>query len=214
MGVATNIVLNYFYMKRFFVYMVVVLAAACSKGNTGPAGVQGPAGPQGVKGDSGNANVVVDTFSLTSAQFAYNSFYNFETTGGSVDEWFTRYHDCAFPAVTGEVLATGMVLAYFVPDPLDFPNQWAPLPYSFLAFGDQYYYNFAFQTDTGVVRIQYYYTPNGTSGTIPNTLSTEVIPTRRYKLIAVSGEVADAMRREQVDVGDEAAVTAFAGTGK
>jgi hypothetical protein len=54
--------------------------------------------------------------------------------------------------VTSGVLATGMVLAYFVPDPPDYPDQWVPLPYSFLAFGEQYYYNFAYQTNVGIVR--------------------------------------------------------------
>jgi hypothetical protein len=102
-----------------------------------------------------------------------------------------------------------MVLAYFTPDADNYPEEWVPLPYSFPAFSDQYYYNFAYQTNVGTVRIHYFYSPNGASGTLPTTLSTDVIATHRFKLVAVSGQIADAMRQANVDLEDEAAVRRF-----
>jgi hypothetical protein len=168
-----------------------------------PVLLQGPQGPMG------NANVMVDTFSLVSSQYAWNSFYGFETASLASTSFLTRYHDCPFPAVTSGVLATGMVLAYFTSDGYSYPDQWVPLPYSFPAFSDQYYYNFAYQTNVGTVRIQYFYSPNGANGTLPTTLSTDVIATHRFKLVAVSGQIADAMRQANVNLEDEAAVRRF-----
>jgi len=118
-------------------------------------------GVQGPQGSQGNADVMVDTFSLTGAQFAWNSWYTFASSNGSYTEYFTRYHDCPFSAVTADVLASGMVLAYFVPDTASYPNQWVPLPYTFLAFNSAFYYNFVYQTSVGSVRIHYFYTANG-----------------------------------------------------
>lgn len=204
--------LKYTNMKKLLFYAAVLLAASCTKqGPAGPQGVQGiqgVQGPQGPQGPQGNANVMVDTFTLTTSQFTWNSWYAYASSDGSYTEYFTRYHDCPFSAVTADVLASGMVLAYFTPDPANSPNQWAPLPYTFLAFGGAFYYNFVYQTSVGSVRIHYFYTANG-SGSAPTTLATDAIATRRYKLVAVSGKIAGAMRRAKVNVADESAVSKF-----
>lgn len=200
-------------MKSLILFAGLLLAAGCTKqgpaGIQGPAGAQGTPGPQGPQGPQGNADVMVDTFSLTSSQYAWNSFYYFAVSGNSADFFFTRYHDCPFPAVTADALASGMVLAYFVPDTAYNIDQWAPLPYSYLNYTGDFYYNIAFETKVGSVRIHYFYSPNGKTGTVPTTLSTDVIPTHRYKLVAVSGKIADAMRRAKVDLADENAVSRF-----
>lgn len=188
-------------MKKLLLYSTLLLSLACTK-----QGATGPQGPAGAAGQNGNANVVVDTFTLTSAQYAWNSFYGLTTSNNATTWYLTRYHDCPFPAVTADVLATGMVLAFFIPDPFQTPNQWSPLPYSF-STGASYYYNFAYSTDTGLVRIHYFYTPSG--GSVPLTLSTDLIATHRFKLVAVSGKIADAMRRSGVDTTDESAVNRF-----
>ena len=195
--------------KLFYLFVVVVFAAAaCSKtGPTGPqgangvAGPVGPQGPTGPQGPAGTANVFTDTFTLVNSQWLYNSAYVYSTPGGGYTEYFTRYHDQAFSKVTKGVLDTGMVLVYFTPNMTD-TNQWSPLPYSFLAFGSAYYYNYAFESMPGKVRLHFWYTANG-SGTPPSTLSTDQLVTRKYKIVVVaSGAVATAMRRDRVDGGD------------
>jgi hypothetical protein len=198
-----------------FVLSVVLLATACSKGDTGPAGTTGAAGaagPQGSAGPTGpqgNANVFTDTLSLASADWLWNSAYVYSTGGGGYTEYFTRYHDVSFSKITQGLLDTGMVVVYFAPNATD-TNQWSPLPYTFLAFGGAYYYNYVYESMPGKVRLHFFYTANGT-GTAPNTLSTDVIPTHKYKIVAVTGTVSTAMRRDQVDVGDYKAVMNYLG---
>lgn len=191
---------------------VVLLGAACSKGDTGATGATGAAGPQGVAGPTGpqgNANVFTDTFSLVNTDWLYNSGYFYSTGSGGYTEYFTRYHDVAFSKVTQGVLDSGMVIVYMEPNATD-SNQWSPLPYTFLAFGGQYYYNFVYESMPGKVRLHYFYTANG-SGTAPTTLSTDVIPTHKYKIVALTGTVSTAMKRQLIDVGDYKAVMNFLG---
>jgi hypothetical protein len=195
-----------------FALSIVLLATACSKGDTGPAGTTGATGPQGPAGPTGpqgNANVFTDTFSLASADWAYNSGYLYSTGSGGYTEYFTRYHDVNFSKVTQGILDSGMVMVYMEPNATD-TNQWSPLPYTFLAFGGGYYYNFVYETMPGKVRLHYFYTANGT-GTAPSTLSTDVIPTHKYKIIALTGTLSAAMKRDQIDVGDEKAVLNYLG---
>src|ERR1700740_1532619 len=57
---------------------------------TGPAGPVGPQGPQGARG--GAANVSTDVFTVTGANWLWNSQYVYETSPGSYTEYFTRYY--------------------------------------------------------------------------------------------------------------------------
>jgi hypothetical protein len=205
-------------MQKKISYLAVVvlnfvfLATACSKGDTGPAGSTGATGTQGVAGPTGpqgNANVFTDTFSLASADWAWNSGYLYSTGNGGYTEYFTRYHDVAFSKVTQGILDSGMVMVYMEPNATD-SNQWSPLPYTFLAFGGAYYYNFVYESMPGKVRLHYFYTANG-SGPAPTTLSTDVIPTHKYKVIVLTGAISTAMRRELIDVGDYKAVMNYLG---
>jgi hypothetical protein len=112
--------------------------------------------------------------------------------------------------ITQGMLDTGMVMVYFTPNQTN-ANQWAPLPYTFLAFGAQYYVNIVFETMPGKVRFHYFYTANGATGTTPNTLSTDVIWTHKYKIVAVSGKISAAMKRDRIDVGDYRQVMSWLG---
>lgn len=100
----------------------LALVIGCGKtgpaGATGPQGTQGSTGAAGPQGPQGNANVKVDTFSLTSAQWLYNSQYSLETSPGSYTEYFTRYHTLNLASVTQGILDSGMVMVYMVPNPL------------------------------------------------------------------------------------------------
>ena len=182
-----------------FLFALLLFAAACSKtgpmGATGPAGAQGPSGPAGPTGPIGTANVWVDTFSVVNSGWLWNSGWYYSTGNSAYTEYFTRYHDQTFSKITQGILDTGMVMVYFTPNQND-TNQWVPLPYTFLAFGSAYYFNYAFESMPGKLRLHYWYTANG-SGTPPTTLSTDVIFTHQYKIVVVaSGAVATAMKKD------------------
>lgn len=179
---------------------VSILLAGCAK--TGPQGMQGatgpagPAGPQGVQGPQGNANVFTDTFTLASADWLYNSGYTYSNSNSGTVTYFTRYHDASFSKLTQGMLDSGMVMVYARMNAND-TNQWSPLPYSFLSFGSVFYYNYVFETMPGKVRLHFFYSANG-SGTPPTTLSTDVIPTHKYKIVAISGAISTAMKRDLI----------------
>ncbi|WP_431216003.1 collagen-like triple helix repeat-containing protein [Puia sp. P3] len=131
--------------------LLIVSLISCKKGDTGPAGPAGPTGATGAPGPTGpqgNANVMVDTFTVKNADWLWNSAYILSTGTGAFTEYFTRYHDQAFTKITKDVLASGMVLAYFAPY-TDSVNGWVPVPYTFLSFGAQYYVNIVFVPTTG-----------------------------------------------------------------
>ena len=194
------------------VLCIVFLGVACSKGDTGPAGSTGATGAQGVAGPTGpqgNANVFTDTFTLANADWLWNSAYIYSTGSGAYTEYFTRYHDVTFSKLTQGLLDSGMVMVYIAPNNVD-SNQWSPQPYTFLAFGGAYYYNFVYESMPGKVRLHYFYTANG-SGTAPTTLSTDIIPTHKYKIIALTGAISAAMKRDTVDVKNYNAVMHYLG---
>jgi len=185
---------------------VCILLAGCAKtgpqgvqGSTGPAGPAGPTGPTGPQGPQGNANVFTDTFRLASADWLYNSGYTYSNSNGGTVTYFTRYHDVSFSKVTQGLLDSGMVMVYAQMNAND-TNQWSPLPYSFLSFGSAFYYNYVFETMPGKVRLHFFYTANG-SGAAPTTLSTDVIPTHKYKIVAIGGAISTAMKRSLLEAG-------------
>ena len=195
-------------------YFVCLALFAVGCGKTGPAGAVGPAGAQGATGAAGpvgpkgNANVMVDTFTLKSSQWVYNSQYSLETSPGSYTEYFTRYYTATFPAVTQGVLDSGMVLAYFVPNPLVSTVAWIPLPYQFLDGSENFFYDVVFQPAVGKVELDYFFQQINSTATIP-TLSTYNIPNYTFKLVVITGSLAVQMRQQQVDVGNYSSVQHF-----
>jgi hypothetical protein len=180
------------------VFFVCILSTSCSKtGPAGPAGATGATGSQGSQGSTGpqgpegNANVIVDTFSLTSAQWLWNDAYALYTSNGSYTEWFTRYHDVSFAAVTQGVLDSGMVLVYFTPF---MANGWSPLPYSFNT-GAGYDYAFVYVTTPGQVELEFYFDTYSTTAT-PPTLSTFTMATYQFKIVAVTGTLTASQRSQ------------------
>ena len=90
--------------------------------------------------------MLVDTFTVTNTQWLFNSQYSLETSPGSYTEYFTRYYDAVDSAITADILATGMVLVYFNPNPLVSATHWTPLPYEFLDGSESFTCNYAFET--------------------------------------------------------------------
>ena len=181
--------------------MLVTLASglffSCTKegpeGPQGPQGTQGPAGPAGAtgatgpQGAQGNANVKVTTFTLSNADWLWNSSYSLSTPGGGSTTYFTRYSEKNISSITQAILDHGLTLVYFTPQISD-PSNWQPLPYSFLAFGSQYYYNFRQQVSLGKVKIHFFYTPNGPGSSVPSNLSTVSLPSYQFRVIAIAGQ--------------------------
>lgn len=210
---------NPVYMQKGIYYFFVALVftvAACSKtgpagpqGSTGATGATGPQGPGGPQGPQGNANVFTDTFSLANADWLWNSGYTYSNSNNGTVTYFTRYHDVNFSKITQGMLDSGMVMVYVAPNAND-QNQWSPLPYSFLSFGSAFYYNYVYETMPGKVRLHFFYSQNG-SGAAPTTLSSDVIPTHKYKIVAVSGAISTAMKRDKVDAGDYNQVMKYLG---
>jgi hypothetical protein len=202
--------LNRVAMVLVIIATSTILFTGCSK-STGPAGatgLQGATGPAGPTGAQGNANVKVDTFTLVSSQWLWNDNYILFTGGGSYTEWFTRYYKATFSAVTQGVLDSGMVMVYMTPN-LTNNNQWSPVPYTFDT-GDEYSYDFVYVTSPGTVELEFYFADVSNTAT-PPTLSTYVLPTYSFKLVAVTGSIATSMEKSKIDHSNYAQVANFLG---
>jgi len=164
--------------------------------------------PINLQGPPGNANVMVDTFTLANADWAWSAFYGFSASGAS-GGIFTRYHDRAFSKVTQDVLDKGTVLVYFTPNNSN-PNQWSPLPYSF-TFNYQYTYNFVYETMPGVVRLHFFFDWIGQPGTPLPEPDTYVFQKYKFKIVAVSGTIGTAIQRDHVNVNNYADLSKYLG---
>ena len=167
-----------------------------------PVLLQGPQGPEG------NANVLVETFTLASSDFSWRASFNRAISPTRYLTNFTRYHDCAFPAVTSSILSSGMVLAFVQLSPTNV-NQWDPMPYSVLDDTWTFTYNWDFETNIGAVRLHFYFWPNGTDFSHIPDMITYTIPTFSYKLVALSGETVNSMKQAHINMKDYNAVKKF-----
>ncbi len=150
---------NIFPALAIILMAIAIFSVGCSKtgptGATGPQGLQGTAGPTVSQGPKGNANVHVDTFSLSSSQWLWNDNYVLFTGGGSFTEWFTRYYKATVAHVTQGILDSGMVLVYMTPNTGD-QDQWSPLPYMFDT-GLGYAYEFVYVTSPGGIELEFFF---------------------------------------------------------
>jgi hypothetical protein len=186
------------------------IGPAGAAGANGSAGATGASGAQGPQGPEGNANVLVDTFSVTNAQWLWNSTYEFQTGPGSFGDYLTRFYNAADSAVTPGVLDSGQVLVYFTSDPINNPNQWSALPFQFTDASGNFDYEIAFETNAGAVELHYFFVQLVSTATIP-TLSSFVIATYKFKIVATTGMINTAMVHAGVDVGNYSAVSKFLG---
>jgi hypothetical protein len=199
---------NLFGTLFVFVAFITIISAGCSKtGPTGATGATGPQGSPGPTGPQGNANVQVDTFTLSSAQWLWNDDYILFTGQGSYTEWFTRYYKAAFPSVTQGVLDSGVVLVYMTPN-LTNQNQWSPLSYVFDT-GDGYQYNFVYVTSPGNVELEFFFTE--APSVSPPILSSYTLPSYKFKIVAVTGTMTTQMKNSQIDKTNYAQVSKFLG---
>lgn len=153
----------------------------------GPKTSAGWGSPLNLQGPEGNANVKTDVFSLTSAQWLWNSQYAYSTSNSSYTEYFTRYSVRLNNTVTQDVLSNGLVLVYFIPSASVSANQWAPLPYEFTDGSGNFNYNYAYETSPGQVKLHFFFVQLVASATIP-TLSIYSIATASYKIVTITGQ--------------------------
>src|SRR6202000_185659 len=167
-----------------------------------------PISVKGATGAEGNANVQTTVFSLTNAQWLWNSNYEFQTNPSSYTEYFTRYADNTVSTITQDILDNGEVMVYFTPNTSNNTNQWAPLPYEFTDGSGNFNYEMAFETNVGTVRLHYFFVQLVASATIP-TLSTYTIATYKFKVVVVSGTLAASLKKNNVNLNDYNAVSKF-----
>jgi hypothetical protein len=168
--------------------------------------LQGPAGPQGPEG---NANVKTDVFSIGGTDWIWLSSYNFENSPGNYTEYYTRYYDRKNIAVTQDILDNGVVMVYFTPNPISYPNMWVPLPYQFDTLGG-YTINYVYVTAPGVVTMQYFFIPSPGVTNIPD-LSTYNDETRKFKIVTIAGTALSLVRANHVNLNDYSAVSKITG---
>jgi len=167
--------------------LVTMLFMQCKK-----EGTTGPEGPRGEQGPTGNANVKTDTFRLTNAQWATGGSYIYDHVPGGYMWAISRFHDRNFTAITQDVLNTGMVLCYFTPSLTFNVNNWVPLNYSMLEPSDRYFYNVAYETSVGKIKLHYYLRSN-VAGTSAPAVASATISNYKFKIVAVSGSMGRTM---------------------
>ena len=187
--------------------MVVVGSALSGCGTTtgpqGPAGEQGQPGPPG---EDGNANVVAGLIELTNDDWG-QGVYAYEPSPGSSTTRGARVVELAVPEITQEVFDLGMVHVYLkVPRVLlGDPVAWAPLPYQYLAFGGEFYYNYAFTFEPGVLTLYYFHTSTDDQ-TVPPSVTTWTLADSSWKFVIATAEAIETLASEGVDPSDAGAV--------
>ena len=169
-------------------------------------GCEGDQGPAGLDGLDGNANVLTGTLAPTNAEWLWSSGYSFQTAEGSWTTYFTRYVEIPVEELTADFLTTGLVLMFF--EPMIDSGKWVPLPFSFLAFGLDYYFNVVFETMEDTIRLHYFFTLNTPSSSTPS-LSDYVIPTYNFKYVLIEGTALKTMKAVGLDTTDYNSVMAY-----
>ncbi len=152
--------------------------ASCTK--TGPAG---PAGTTGAKGADGNANVVVDTLTITSTQWVAGGD-NIYADSMETTLYADKSFDIAFPAITQGVIDSGMVAVYF--SPASSSTDMEPLPFQFLYDDNLLHYDY--KVELGVVHLFIYFVRLGT--VYPN-IDNYYPGTHTFKVVAASGRLSN-----------------------
>ena len=169
-----------------------------------PTALVGPQGPMG------NANVKIDVFSVTNAEWVSNSTYWTTTTSNVAQGYFSRYYVRSAAALTSDFISgPGIVMVYFQSQSTVNVNAWSPMPYSSLENQNgAYFFNYAYETLIGSIRLHFYFSKN--NGTVP-TLSSYVLPTAKYKIVLITGTVVANLNAAHIDQNDRVAVAKYLG---
>lgn len=125
------------------------------------------------------------TASPTNSQWLWNSSYTFRPQPLLGLSYYTRYYDIAVPGLTQDILDHGTVQVFFTPD-TSAPNNWAPLPFSFVDFSTAFNYRVVYTTTVGSVRLHFFLEKLQDSATLPQ-LSVFSIATYTFKVVTTPG---------------------------
>lgn len=104
------------------------------------------------------------------------------------------------PAITEDVFYEGDVLVYLqTTDSFgEKPNNWEQLPFRFLAFGGDFYYNLKSMHDVGEIVLAYYYTANDSDGSTPH-LKDPTLPDYTFKYVVTGPDATTSAEEAGVD---------------
>ncbi|MBS1661753.1 MAG: hypothetical protein JST68_11970 [Bacteroidetes bacterium] len=135
----------------------------------------------------GNANVMIDTFTIKKTDWVYSAVYWFATSDGSSQGYVAKYFDHSQALITHDLLNTGMITVYGQTDAGLQPNTYTTLPYSFMEnFSAAYSFNYTYTTTPGKIRLFFFFSKNTAAAP---TLSTYVPPPLKVKLAMVTGTI-------------------------
>ena len=137
--------------------------------------------------------------------------YYFGTVPNVSQGYFTQYYDRANTGVTADILnGAGLVGVYFQSEPGLSDVSWQPLPYTYTTYG-AYQYNYYYETSAGNVRLDFWLSKVLTD---PPALNTYQQPTRKFKIVVVSGTLIDVIKNNHVDLKDYKTVAKITGLWK
>jgi hypothetical protein len=170
--------------KVLLILTVIMLVSfvSCSKtGPAGPAGKDGTNGTNGTNGADGNANVLVDTLTITSTQWKVSDdiIYSDSTESTLTED---KTFDIQFPAITQGVIDSGLVAVYFAPD--NSSTDMEPLPFQFLY--DENLLEYDYKVELGVVHLFIYYAR--LSNVYPD-IANYYPGSHTFKVVAMSGHL-------------------------
>lgn len=139
------------------------------------------------EGPMGNANVRSDTVSLTNADWKWNSFWTLTTSTGTTTTYPTRYAEINTELITRGIVDKGSVQVFFKPDNAA-GSGWVPLPYIFLDFTRNYFFNFVYEYVPGKIRLHYFWTSNITGAGVPSGLNTYPLPNYTFKYVITAAQ--------------------------
>lgn len=156
-------------MKTFKVLSFVAAAALMLAGCGGPKGDTGPMGPAGAQGPQGNANVIEQTYSVTTPSWV---------AVGSPAYWYVQLPDSY---LTSDIMNYGSAEAFVS---YNAGTSWNNIPYSEVV-ATNVTGIWTVNDAIGTVQVNYTYS-DGTLGSDPNT---EYSTTCYFKVVTIAGSV-------------------------
>ncbi len=165
----------------------------------------GATGPAGTPGKDGNANVITRVLTLYDSTYTLGS-YIFSNDTNVTTFRTAKVATITDSAITGGIVDSGMVFVYVRSNLKD--SSWVPLPFKYLAFGSDYFYNIVNDYIKSTLRIYVYFDANYSGATVP-FISTTHLPPYKFKYLIISATSFRLMKKLGVDTYNAAEVERF-----
>ncbi len=195
--------MSFSYRSSLFATLLIAITLifACEgpQGPQGPAGPQGPEGDQGPKGEEGNANVTSDSVTITESDWQ-RGWFKYQTGNSQVSRP-ALVDTLEVSALTESIYESGMVIVYFKDVDSDFgvSKEWIELPFEFLSFNNEFYYNMRYTYQKGQIELFYFFTRNSAGNSVPS-LDNFPVPDYRFKWVVASSDAASKMKADDVNI--------------